>query len=93
MPAERPEVRLLQQEHRGGGFTRQYADADYTAESAIISLLLGSSELQGPPPSSHHRYSWAQQDSDLRPSLYESAALTAELWAPYASSVRPPANN
>jgi hypothetical protein len=26
-------------------------------------------------------YKWAQQDSNLRPTSYEPAALTAELWA------------
>ncbi len=26
-------------------------------------------------------YKWAQQDSNLRPTSYEQAALTTELWA------------
>jgi hypothetical protein len=30
---------------------------------------------------------WAHQDLNLEPTDYESAALTVELWAPYATNV------
>ena len=44
--------------------------ATYTAQKALSQIALGLRSVQ-----------WAQSDSNRRPTDYESAALTAELWA------------